>query len=128
MINKRQNNQVNRIVNGVNAGQLNLNETTRLVNGQIRVQNLKTQAQSDGVVTFRERARIHTAQYVQSARIFWKQAPLIGSAGPPADPADARNGQRRQLLVLTFGTGRRPQVSQNQAANARLPLHFGMAP
>jgi uncharacterized membrane protein YebE (DUF533 family) len=72
-INNRQNNQVNRIVNGVNAGQLNLNETTRLVKGQIHVQNLKTAAQSDGVVTFRERARIHTAQNVQSARIFWNR-------------------------------------------------------
>jgi len=72
-INKRQNNQWNRIVNGASTGQLNGNETARLVNGQIRVQNLKTAAQSDGVVTFRERARIHTAQSVQGARIFWKR-------------------------------------------------------
>jgi hypothetical protein len=64
---------VNRIVNGINAGQLNPNETTRLVNGQIRVQNMKTAAQSDGIVTWRERARIHTAQSVQSARIFWNR-------------------------------------------------------
>ncbi len=55
------------------AGQLNGNETARLVGGQIRVQNMKTHAQSDGVVTFRERARIHTAQSVQGARIFWKR-------------------------------------------------------
>jgi uncharacterized membrane protein YebE (DUF533 family) len=72
-INARQNNQVNRIVNGVNQGQLNGNETARLIGGQIHVQNLKNQAKSDGVVTFRERARIHTAQSVQSARIFWKR-------------------------------------------------------
>lgn len=72
-INKRQNNQVNRIVNGFNSGQLTSGETTKLVNGQLRVQNLKTQAQADGVVTFRERARIHSAQTVQGARIFWKR-------------------------------------------------------
>jgi uncharacterized membrane protein YebE (DUF533 family) len=72
-INKRQTNQWNRISNGWSAGQLNNNETTRLVNGQIRVQNMKTAAQSDGVVTFRERARIHTAQSVQGARIFWNR-------------------------------------------------------
>ena len=72
-INKRQNNQVNRIVNGVNGGQLTPGETAKLVNGQLRVQNLKTQAQADGVVTFRERARIHRVQTVQGARIFWKR-------------------------------------------------------
>ena len=73
LINARQNNQVNRIVNGVNQGQLNANETARLVGGQVHVQNLKTQAKADGIVTFRERARIHTAQNVQSARIFWNR-------------------------------------------------------
>ena len=72
-IKARQNNQLHRIVDGVNAGQLNANERTRLVNGQIHVQNLKTAAKADSVVTFRERVRIHTAQNVQSARIFWKR-------------------------------------------------------
>ncbi len=72
-INKRQNNQAHRIVDGFNAGQLTPNETAKLVGGQIRVQNLKTQAQADGVVTFRERARINTVQTVQGARIFWKR-------------------------------------------------------
>lgn len=73
LINKRQNNQVNRIVDGVNSGQLTAGETARLLNGQIRVQNMKTQAQADGVVTFRERARINTMQTVQGAGIFWKR-------------------------------------------------------
>lgn len=72
-INKRQNNQVTRIFAGVAAGQLSPNETAKLVNGQVHIQNMKTQAQADGVVTFRERARIHTAQSVQGARIFWKR-------------------------------------------------------
>jgi len=72
-INARQHNQANRIVNGWNNGQLNPNEATRLVKGQIHVQNLKTAAQADGRVTFRERARIQTAQTVQSARIFWNK-------------------------------------------------------
>jgi uncharacterized membrane protein YebE (DUF533 family) len=72
-INARQNNQLHRIVNGSNSGQLTPNETARLLGGQVHVQNLKTQAKSDGVVTFRERARINTAQSVQGARIFWKR-------------------------------------------------------
>jgi hypothetical protein len=37
------------------------------------VQNLENQAKADGVVTPFERARIHTAQTVQSARIFIKK-------------------------------------------------------
>ena len=73
LIDKRQNNQVNRIVDGINSGQLSPGETNRLVKGQLRVQNLKTQAQANGVVTVRERARIHAAQTVQGARIFWKR-------------------------------------------------------
>jgi hypothetical protein len=73
LIDQRQTNQVNRIVDGTNAGQLSPGEATRLWKGQLRVQNLKNQAQANGVVTFRERARIHSAQTVQSARIFWNR-------------------------------------------------------
>jgi hypothetical protein len=72
-INARQNAQSQRITDGVGSGQLTPSETAKLVNGQNHVQNLKNQAQADGVVTFRERVRIHTAQNVQSARIFIKK-------------------------------------------------------
>ena len=72
-INARQNAQANRIGNGVASGQLTPTETAKLVQGQVHVQNLKNQANADGVVTRFERARIHTAQSVQSARIFIKK-------------------------------------------------------
>jgi phage terminase Nu1 subunit (DNA packaging protein) len=72
-INARQNAQANRINNGVVSGRLTPAETTKLVQGQAHVQNLENQAKADGVVTLRERARIHTAQTVQSARIFIKK-------------------------------------------------------
>ena len=72
-INARQNAQAQRITNGVGSGQLTPTETTKLVQGQAHVQNLENQAKADGVVTLRERARIHTAQTVQSARIFIKK-------------------------------------------------------
>ena len=45
----------------------------KLVKGQAHVQNLENQAKADGVVTPFERLRIHTAQNVQSARIFIKK-------------------------------------------------------
>ena len=72
-INARQNAQKHRIINGVVSGQLTLPETVKLAQGQAHVQNLENQAKADGVVTPFERARIHTAQTVQSARIFIKK-------------------------------------------------------
>lgn len=72
-IDARQNAQSHRIFNGVQSGQLTYGETRKLMQGQARVQNLENQAKADGVVTPFERARIHTAQSVQSARIFIKK-------------------------------------------------------
>jgi hypothetical protein len=72
-INARQNAQANRINNGVVSGQLTPTETAKLVQGQNHVQNLENKAKADGVVTPFERLRIHTAQNVQSARIFIKK-------------------------------------------------------
>ena len=69
-INARQNAQQHRIFKGVQSGELNFNETKKLLKGLARVQNLENQAKSNGVVTPLERARIHAAQNIQSARIF----------------------------------------------------------
>jgi hypothetical protein len=74
LINARQNAQQHRIFKGVQQGDLNFNETLKLEQGQQRIQNLKNQAKaSGGVVTPLERARIHAAQNIQSARIFLKR-------------------------------------------------------
>ncbi|MBR1122525.1 hypothetical protein JQ628_13445 [Bradyrhizobium lablabi] len=72
-IDARQNAQSYRIVKGMQSGRLTWNETAKLAQGQARVQNLENQAKADGVVTPYERARIHTAQSIQSARIFIKK-------------------------------------------------------
>ena len=74
LINARQNAQQHRIFKGVQQGDLNFNETLKLEQGQQRIQNLKNQAKASGsVVTPLERARIHAAQNIQSARIFLKK-------------------------------------------------------
>jgi hypothetical protein len=73
LINARQNAQQHRIFKGVQQGDLNFNETLKLEQGQQRIQNLKNQAKANGVVTPLERARIHAAQNIQSARIFLKK-------------------------------------------------------
>ena len=67
LINARQNAQQHRIFKGVQQGDLKLQQ------GQARVQNLENQAKANGVVTPLERARIHAAQNIQSARIFLKK-------------------------------------------------------
>ena len=73
LINARQKAQAHRIFNGVQSGEVTFTEYQRLQQGQTRVQTLENQAKADGVVTPFERARIHTAQTVQSARIFIKK-------------------------------------------------------
>lgn len=73
LINARQHEQWNRIGHGAAQGQLTPREAKQLANGQFHVQHLKTQAKADGVVTWRERARINTAQSVQDASIFLKR-------------------------------------------------------
>ena len=70
----RQNAQQHRIFKGVQQGDLTFNETLKLEQGQQRIRNMKNQAKaSGGVVTPLERARIHAAQNIQSARIFLKR-------------------------------------------------------
>lgn len=73
-INARQNAQQYRIFKGIQQGDLTWNEANRLHHGQQRIQNMKANAiASGGVVTPLERARIHAAQNIQSARIFLKR-------------------------------------------------------
>ena len=73
LINARQNAQQHRIFKGVQQGDLNFSESQKLLKGQARVQNLENRAKANGVVTPLERARIHAAQNIQSARIFLKK-------------------------------------------------------
>ena len=74
LIDARQNTQQYRIFKGVQQGDLSFNEALKLQKGQQRVQNMKNKAQaSGGVITPLERARIHAAQNIQSARIFLKR-------------------------------------------------------
>jgi uncharacterized membrane protein YebE (DUF533 family) len=69
-IDQRQANQERRIDQGIASGELTQREAARLERGQQRVDNMENRAKSDGVVTARERARIHQAQDVQSKRIY----------------------------------------------------------
>lgn len=69
VIDQRQANQEARIQQGVASGELTPREAARLEKGQAHVANMEAKAKADGVVTSKERARIHRAQDRQSTRI-----------------------------------------------------------
>ena len=68
-IDQRQQNQQQRIDQGVKSGQLNQKEAARLEKGQARIQKMENKAMADGKMTKKERARIEKAQDKQSRRI-----------------------------------------------------------
>lgn len=66
----RQHNQSMRIFNGVQNDSLTFRETGQLVRGQARIRNQERRFKSDGVVTHRERVRMHRTLNRQSRRIY----------------------------------------------------------
>ena len=62
VIDQRQANQEQRIDKGIASGQLNEREATRLNKQQGHIDNMENKAQSNGVITKKERARIGAAQ------------------------------------------------------------------
>ena len=68
-IDKRQENQDQRIDKGVATGQLNQKEAARLEKGQQHVQKLEDKAMEDGKMTKKEKVRVEHAQDVQSKRV-----------------------------------------------------------
>ena len=58
-IDQRENNQKQRIVNGVKSGDLGLKETAKLLNQRAGIRKAERKASADGTVTFVERARLH---------------------------------------------------------------------
>ena len=66
----RQHNQRQRIVNGVQNGELTMRETRRLAGGQVHLNRVERRAEADGVVTARERAHLQHEANQQSRRIY----------------------------------------------------------
>jgi hypothetical protein len=61
-IDKRQENQKTRIVEGAHSGELTPRETRRLAKQQAKVKHMEKKANADGTVNLRERRRIEKAQ------------------------------------------------------------------
>lgn len=70
---QRQENQERRIEQGVKSGELTGPEARRLKNQQRRIERMENRAEADGVVTKRERARIHKAENRASRNIYRKK-------------------------------------------------------
>ena len=68
-IDQRQANQERRIDQGVASGQLNEREAARLNKQQNHIDNMENKAKADGVVTKKERSKIHNAQDKASRNI-----------------------------------------------------------
>jgi hypothetical protein len=68
-IDQRQQNQQQRIDQGVKSGQLNQKEAARLEKGQARVRKMEDKAVADGKVTAKERRKLERAQDKQSRKI-----------------------------------------------------------
>ena len=69
-IDERQNTQEARIQQGVRSGELTRSESVRLVQGQVELQRMEHRSRRDGVVTNRERARLHKKASRESGRIY----------------------------------------------------------
>jgi len=59
LVNKREKNQKQRIVNGAKSGDLTFRETAKLLNQQADIRKEERIAKSDGHVTLGERFRLH---------------------------------------------------------------------
>lgn len=68
-INQRQENQQQRILQGVKSGELTAKETAKLKKGQVQLQKMELRAKKDGLVTKKEKARLQTKADKESVRI-----------------------------------------------------------
>lgn len=69
-VDAREQNQTQRIGQGVASGSLTGSEAVRLENGEQRIERMENRAEADDKVTRRERLRLQDAQRTESRRIF----------------------------------------------------------
>ncbi len=73
VIDKRMENQKNRIKDGVKSGSLTKKEARNLARRQKRIHKMEKDAAADGEITDEERRRLRRAQKRQSANIYRKK-------------------------------------------------------
>lgn len=73
VVDRRQENQEDRIDQGVASGELTQREANRLDRQQDRIENREERFESDGVVTAGERARLQRSEHRASRHIYRKK-------------------------------------------------------
>lgn len=68
-VNQRQHNQRHRIQQGVASGELTRSETAQAIHDQRHIRRAEHIAKADGIVTNRERARLHHMQNTSSRQL-----------------------------------------------------------
>lgn len=69
-VRERQENQQKRIAGGIESGELTARETVKLEAREAKIQADKKEAKADGVVTVKERAKLHREQNRASRAIY----------------------------------------------------------
>lgn len=69
VLDERQQNQKIRIKQGVKSGELTKKETAKLAQGQKQLRKMERKAKADGVVTKKEKAKLHKKANKESAKI-----------------------------------------------------------
>lgn len=132
-IDKKQNNQKQRIVNGVESGQLTGKEVWRLGKQQARIHHREQRLKSDGQFTGRERAVIHRDLFRSSKNIYKQKhdaqvqgGPVTGVRSPGINKRQvnqkSRIGQGIRSGELTRGEVHR--LGHQQARIHRKEAHF----
>lgn len=80
LVDTRENNQKQRIVDGVKSGDLGLKETAKLLKQQAEIRKLERKAKADGNVTFVESVRLHRELNQASRNIHRKKNNQQGAA------------------------------------------------
>jgi len=70
VLDRREQNQAQRIQQGWQSGELTRREAAGLAKGQAELRRMEYRARSDGEITSRERARLHQQATVQSRHIY----------------------------------------------------------
>ena len=70
VVKERQENQQQRIAEGVKDGELTAKETKHLEGREVKIQHDKKEAKADGVVTRKERVKLHREQNRASRAIY----------------------------------------------------------
>lgn len=73
VLDRREHQQVQRIRQGVQSGELTRREAAGLRQGQVQLRRMENHAKSDGTVTQRERARLQQKANVESRQIYRKK-------------------------------------------------------